>query len=219
MTTLQVSEIYYSILGESRAVGTPCAIVRLAGCHRRCSYCDSAYAFEGGSTMTLPEVCARVAELDAAGVLVTGGEPLRQPACPDLLRALLADGREVMLETSGTLGALPLASVPAGVRRIVDVKTPGSGIDVDQVDWPGFADLGRRDELKFVCCDRADYVWARDLVRAGERLPEGVPVSFSPADGRLEAATLAEWIIEDRLPVRFQMQLHKVLWPGRSKGI
>ena len=217
--SLQVNEIYYTILGESRAVGTPCAIVRLTGCHRRCSYCDSAYAFEGGTSMTVPEVCARVAGLDAACVLVTGGEPLRQAACPDLLGALLADGRDVMLETSGTLGALPLASVPAGVRRIVDVKTPGSGIGADQVDWPGFAELGRRDELKFVCCDRDDYVWARDLVRGGERLPDEVPVSFSPAEGRLEPATLAEWIIEDRLAVQFQMQLHKVLWPGRKQGI
>jgi len=135
--SLQVNEIYYTILGESRAVGTPCAIVRLTGCHRRCSYCDSAYAFEGGTSMTVPEVCARVAGLDAACVLVTGGEPLRQAACPDLLGALLADGRDVMLETSGTLGALPLASVPAGVRRIVDVKTPGSGIGADR--WTGRA--------------------------------------------------------------------------------
>ena len=219
MTTLLVNEIYYTILGESRAVGSPCAIVRLTGCHRRCSYCDSTYAFDEGSSMTLPDVLARVVELGANRVLVTGGEPLLQQACPDLLRALLADGHEVMLETSGTLGALPLTAVPDDVRRIVDVKTPASGIPAAQVDWRGLMSLGPRDELKFVCCDRADYDWARDLVRGGKKLPAEVPVAFSPAEGLLEPVELAEWIIADKLDVSFRIQLHKVLWPGRARGI
>ncbi|MBU0741993.1 7-carboxy-7-deazaguanine synthase QueE [bacterium] len=219
MSTLLVNEIYYTILGESSAVGSPCTIVRLTGCHRRCSYCDSAYAFTGGSSLALPEVLARVAGLGAGRVLVTGGEPLLQQACPDLLRALIADGRDVMLETSGTLGALSLAAVPDGVRRIVDVKTPASGIPAAQVDWRGLRTLGRSDELKFVCCDRADYDWARDLVRGGDMLPAEVPVAFSPAEGLLEPAMLAEWIIADKLDVRFQIQLQKVLWPGLARGI
>ncbi len=219
MLTLQVNEIYYTVLGESSALGLPCTIVRLTGCHRRCSYCDSTYAFTDGSSLTLTEVCARVVELGAERVLVTGGEPLLQQACPDLLRALLADGRRVMLETSGTLGALPLSAVPDGVRRIVDVKTPASGVPAAQLDWRGLRSLCPRDELKFVCCDRTDYEWARDLVREGEKLPAEVPVAFSPADGLLEPTMLAEWIIADKLDVRFQIQLHKVLWPGRTRGV
>ncbi|MBC8425802.1 radical SAM protein [bacterium] len=219
MPTIRVNEICCTILGESSAVGKPCAIVRLTGCHRRCTYCDSAYAFNDGESMSLAEVLARVDELAVGTVLVTGGEPLLQPTCLELLAVLLADGREVLLETSGTLGTTPLAQVPAGVRRIVDVKTPGSGVPADQVDWPGLRALGPRDELKFVCCDRADYDWARDLVHAGERLPADVPIAFSPAEGRLDPTELAEWIVADRLDVRFQIQLHKVLWPGRERGV
>jgi len=219
MSKLQVNEICYTILGESSAVGQPCALVRLTGCHRRCSYCDSAYAFHDGEDMSPAEVLARVDASGAGTVLVTGGEPLLQPTCRELLDVLLADGREVLLETSGTLGAAPLAEVPAGVRRIVDVKTPGSGVPADQVDWAGLRDLGPSDELKFVCCDRTDYDWARDLLGAGDRLPPGVPVVFSPAEGRLEPAALADWIVADRLDARFQIQLHKVLWPGRERGI
>jgi len=216
---IQVNEIYCTILGESGAVGKPCAIVRLTGCHRRCTYCDSAYAFHDGVSMSRTDVVARVGELAVGTVLVTGGEPLLQPGCLELLEALLAGGCEILLETSGTLGATPLARVPADVRRIVDVKTPGSGVPADQVDWSGLRDLGPRDELKFVCCDRADYDWARNLVRAGERLPADVPIVFSPAEGRLDPTELAEWIVADRLDVRFQIQLHKVLWPGRVRGV
>ena len=219
MPTLSISEIYYTLLGESSAVGAPCAIVRLSGCHRRCSYCDSAYAFNGGTSLTLSEVLGRIAGLGAPRVLVTGGEPLQQTASPELMRRLIADGREVWLETSGTVGGVPLADVPEGVRRIVDVKTPASGVPADEVDWAGLRDLGPRDELKFVCCDRADYDWARALVCEGARLPAGVPVAFSPAEGRLAPAELADWIIADRLDVRFQIQLHKALWPGRERGI
>ncbi len=219
MPNLLVNEIHAALLGESRHTGTLCAVVRLSGCHRRCSYCDSAYAFNGGREMELDAILAEVDGLDCPRVLVTGGEPLLQDGAPELMAALLATGREVLLETSGTLGARALAEVPPGVRRIVDVKTPGSGVAEDQVDWTGFAVLGADDELKFVCCDRADYEWARDLIRDGARLPADVPVSVSPAEGRLDPGELADWVLADRLDVRFQIQLHKVLWPGRDRGV
>ncbi|MBK6900266.1 MAG: radical SAM protein [bacterium] len=212
-TALTVSEIYRTILGESTETGRPCAIVRLTGCHRRCTYCDSAHAFAGGERLTVPEVLAAVAALGCRTVLVTGGEPLLQPGCPELLAALVADGRRTILETSGTRGALPLAAVPAGVRRVVDVKTPGSGLGEGDVAWDQFGDLGPLDELKVVCCDRADYEWSRDLVRDGRRLPAATPVVFSAAEGLLPPATLAGWLVEDGLDVRFQLQLHKTLWP------
>ncbi len=219
MSKLIVSEIYLTLLGESRDVGEPCTIVRLTGCHRRCTYCDSAYAFHGGTEMPVADVLARVDDLGCNRVLVTGGEPLLQEASVALMSALLESGRRVLLETSGTLGARPLATVPQGVRRVVDVKTPASGVPEDQIDWEGLQTLGPDDELKFVCCDRGDYDWARDQVQAGTRLPADVPIGFSPADGLLKPADLAGWILEDGLSVRFQLQLHKVLWPGRDQGI
>lgn len=216
---LLIREIYPAILGESRHSGETCAIVRLTGCHRRCVYCDTAYAFQGGETMTTDDVRARVREIGFATALVTGGEPLLQRECGDLLAGLLADGLRVVLETSGTLGVrVALAEVPAGVCRVVDIKTPGSGIDAAQIDWPGLATLGGDDEIKLVICDRDDYAWARALVRAG-RLPAGVPVTFSPSWGTIEPRELAEWILADRLPVRFQIQLHKVVWPDAEGGV
>ena len=212
---LVISEIYRSLLGESRWTGRVCQVVRLTGCHRRCRYCDSPHAFTGGEKRALPDLLAELLADPVPLVLVTGGEPLLQPAVVDLLRALVAAGREVVLETSGTRGALPLAAVPAGVHRVVDVKTPGSGVPAAEVAWDQFTVLGPDDELKFVCCDRADYTWARDLVRAGNRWPAAVPVVFSPAHGMLDPGELADWIVADALPVRCQVQLHKVLWPGR----
>ena len=214
-----VSEIYRSVLGESRDSGRLCTIVRLTGCHRRCHYCDSAHAFQGGDGMTVADVVARVRDLESTLVLVTGGEPLLQQDCSELMQALLDDGRDVVLETSGTKGAQPLTSVPEGVHRVVDVKTPGSGIPESEIDWDGLACLGVRDELKFVCVDRHDYEWSRDLIRAGVRLPAGPGFTLSPAQGDLEPATLADWIVEDALDVRFQVQLHKVVWPGRERGV
>lgn len=219
MADLIVNEIYRTLLGESRDVGRPCVVVRLTGCHRRCAYCDSPHAFEGGVRRAVADLSAEIVAQGCATVLVTGGEPLLQPACIELLAALIAAGRRVVLETSGTLGARPLAEVPAGVRRVVDVKTPGSGIPADQVDWEGVGALGPDDEIKFVCCDRADYEWARGIVNEGKRLPEATTVTFSPADGELAPATLAEWLVADALDVRFQIQLHKTLWPGRVRGI
>ncbi len=216
---LLIREIYPAILGESRHSGETCAIVRLTGCHRRCVYCDTAYAFQGGESLTTDDVRARVRAIGFATALVTGGEPLLQKECRDLLAGLLADGLRVVLETSGTLGVkVPLAEVPAGVCRVVDIKTPASGIPADQIDWPGLATLGPGDEIKLVICDGDDYAWARDLIRAG-RLPAGVPVTFSPSWGAIAPRDLAGWILADRLPVRFQIQLHKVVWPEAEGGV
>lgn len=219
---LQVSEIYRSICGESLFSGRPCTLVRLTGCHVRCVWCDSAHAFNGGERRSVAEVLARVRELGPRTVLVTGGEPLLQPAVTGLLRALLDDGRDVLLETSGTVAprsAVPLRDVPAGVHRIVDLKAPGSKLAPGVIDWAGIAELGPGDELKAVLADRRDYEWARDLVREPGRLPAGVPVSFSPVQDGLAPADLAAWILEDGLEVRFQMQLHKVVWPGVERGV
>ncbi len=213
--SLLVSELYRTIMGESLLTGRVCLVVRLTGCHRRCLYCDSPHAFQGGRRWSVPDLVARVLGEPVSLVLVTGGEPLLQPAVVPLLESLVAADREVVLETSGTTGALPLDAVPAGVRRVVDIKTPGSGIPETEIDWDGLRLLGADDEVKFVCCDRRDYEWARALVRAGERWRPEVPVSFSPAEGLLPAGELADWIVADALPVRCQVQLHKVLWPGR----
>lgn len=219
---LQVSEIYRSICGESLFSGRPCTLVRLTACHVRCSWCDSAHAFNGGRQLAVADVLAQVRALGPRTVLVTGGEPLLQPEVTGLLQALLEDGREVLLETSGTLGPrslVPLREVPAGVHRIVDLKAPGSGLGPGVIDWEGIAGLGAGDELKAVLADRRDYEWARDLVREPGRLPAGVPVSFSPVQDGLAAADLAAWILEDGLEVRFQLQLHKVVWPGVERGV
>ncbi len=214
---LQVSEIYRTILGEGLDAGLPCVIVRLTGCHRRCAWCDSGHAFAGGNPMSVAEILAEVGRLGCRTVLVTGGEPLLQADSVDLMAALLADGRRVVLETSGTSGAASLRAVPPAVRRIVDVKAPGSGVPADQIDWPGIAGLHAGDELKLVLADRRDYLWARDLVQGG-RLPTGVPTTFSPVHGVLAPADLAAWILADGLEVRLQVQLHRVIWPERDRG-
>jgi len=216
---LQVSEIYRTILGESLAAGYPCVLVRLTGCHLRCTYCDTAHAFQGGQPLTVDQVCTAVTELGSVTVLVTGGEPLLQEKVVPLLAALVANGHRVILETSGTRAAVPLAAVPLEVQRIVDVKTPGSGVEDDQIDWSGIAGLRATDELKFVCCDRRDYEWARDLVLSSDHLPPRTPVSFSPVHGELEPGQLADWILADGLEVRVQIQLHKALWPDRHRGV
>jgi len=196
--------------------------VRLTGCHIRCVWCDSEHSFSGGERLEVAAVVAAVREHGHRTVLVTGGEPLLQAAVVELMADLLSDGRTVLLETSGTVGpanAVPLAAVPGGVHRVVDVKAPGSGIPADQIDWKGLAGLEARDELKFVLAGRDDYLWARDLVRAPGRLPQDVPVAFSPVQGDLAPRDLAEWILADGLDVRFQIQLHKVVWPDRDRGV
>ncbi len=210
--SLKISEIFLSLQGESSRVGLPTVFVRLTGCPLRCVWCDTAYAFSGGRTMSLPEILEEVASHDVRRVCVTGGEPLAQPASLLLLRAMCDAGHAVSLETSG---ACDISGVDTRVSRIVDVKAPGSG-EVERNHWPNLALLTCSDELKFVLKDRADYEWARQLI-IDRRLAELCPLLFSPVDSELAAATLAEWILADRLPVRFQLQLHKLLW-GKERG-
>jgi 7-carboxy-7-deazaguanine synthase len=207
-TQLRITEIFFSLQGEARTVGRPTVFVRLTGCPLRCVYCDTAYAFSGGELMTLQAVLDAVAQFSPAYVTVTGGEPLAQPECLPLLSALCDQGYEVSLETSG---AMPIAAVDERVIRVVDLKTPASG-EVHRNDYANIEQLRAQDQLKFVICDRADYEWARfKLDEYG--LPARVSdVLFSPSYGQLPARELAEWILADRLPVRFQLQLHKLLW-------
>jgi 7-carboxy-7-deazaguanine synthase len=210
---LRITEIFYSLQGEANTVGFPTVFIRLTGCPLRCQYCDTAYAFLGGEWATLDQVLARVGEFTPRHVCVTGGEPLAQKNCLPLLAALCDAGYQVSLETSG---AMPLAGVDPRVARVVDVKTPASGEERRN----RYADLGllRADEqVKFVICDRADYEWSRaKLAELG--LATRCTVLFSPSADQLPARELADWILADRLPVRFQVQLHKLLWgnvPGR----
>lgn len=204
---LKISEIFLSLQGESSRVGLPTVFVRLTGCPLRCMWCDTSYAFSGGQTLSLPDILAEVARHRVTHVCVTGGEPLAQPACLDLLRELCNVGYSVSLETSG---ALDIGSVDRRVSRVVDLKAPGSG-ECARNHWPNLALLTSSDELKFVLRDRADYEWARAQV-VERQLAAVCSLLVSPVAGELEAATLADWIIEDRLPVRFQLQLHKLLW-------
>jgi 7-carboxy-7-deazaguanine synthase len=210
--TLRLTEIFHSLQGETSRVGLPTVFVRLTGCPLRCGYCDTAYAFHGGSTFTLERVLADVAAYGARYVTVTGGEPLAQKHCLALLRALADRGYSVSLETSG---ALDISHVDSRISRIVDVKTPGSG-EVERNRWENFSHLTPRDEIKFVLCDERDYLWAREVL-ATRHLDHLSPVLFSPVHGELSPGTLAEWILRDRLPVRLQLQLHKLLW-GDERG-
>lgn len=210
---LKITEIFRSLQGEGDAVGFPTVFVRLTGCPLRCQYCDSTYAFSGGQWRSIDDILARVAQLRTRHVCVTGGEPLAQRNCLPLLSRLCDAGYEVSLETSG---ALPVGEVDARVRRVVDVKTPASGESGRNL-LGQLGTLGDRDQIKFVICDRADYEWSRNvLVERG--LPARAMVLFSPSHEQLPARQLADWILEDQLPVRLQVQLHKLLWgnePGR----
>ena len=211
--SLRISEIFFSLQGEASRVGLPTVFVRLTGCPLRCSWCDTAHAFSGGQSMTLAAILARVAEFPTRQVCVTGGEPLAQKACLDLLRVLCDRGYDVSLETSG---ALDLSQVDPRVSRIMDLKAPGSG-EAGRNRWEILACLGPRDEVKIIIASRADYEWARERL-AEHDLARRCPVLLSPAQGLVEPRDLAEWILADGLPVRFQLQLHKLLWgniPGR----
>ncbi len=211
---LRITEIFLSLQGETTFVGLPTVFVRLTGCPLRCGYCDTAYAFSGGDVMPIEDILATVDGHRARYVTVTGGEPLAQPGALKLLSSLCDRGYTVSLETSG---AMDVAGVDARVAKILDIKTPGSG-EVSRNRWDNLAHCGRGDQVKFVICNRQDYDWAKlkcDTHSLGERFGE---VLFSPAAPDVEPRELAEWILADRLHVRFQLQLHKILWdsePGR----
>jgi 7-carboxy-7-deazaguanine synthase len=210
---LKITEIFLSLQGESASVGWPTVFVRLTGCPLRCQYCDTAYAFHGGEWKDIVDIVEEVGAFGVRHVCVTGGEPLSQKRCLILLQALCDAGYEVSLETSG---AIDIAGVDPRVSRVLDIKTPGSA-EVERNRWDNLPLLTPRDQVKFVLCGRADYEWARDLT-ATHRLHERCDVLFSPSKSDLSARDLADWIVADRLPVRFQMQLHKLLWndePGR----
>ncbi|MFV8784340.1 7-carboxy-7-deazaguanine synthase QueE [Microbulbifer sp. SA54] len=212
--SLRISEIFYSLQGEARDSGRPTVFVRLTGCPLRCTYCDSEYAFYGGERMSLAEILQKVRSYPARYVCVTGGEPLAQPNCLPLLTALCDAGYQVSLETSG---AMPVDKVDSRVSRVVDLKTPASG-EQSRNCMENMPLLNQNDQIKFVICDRGDYDWARftlDQYRLSERVGE---VLFSPSYEQLPARQLAEWIIEDGLPVRMQLQLHKLLW-GDIPGV
>lgn len=210
-----VKEIYLSLQGESSHQGLLCGFVRLTGCHLRCSYCDSAFAFHGGERMAVGEVVRRVVSLGAPRVEVTGGEPLLQPGVYPLLEGLLAARLTVLLETSG---AIDVRLVPPAVHKIVDLKTPSSG-ECDRNDYRVLDSMTDRDELKFVIGTRQDYLWAREQLRARGLAGRPFGVLFGCVHGSLPARTLAEWIVEDRLPVRFQLQQHKVIWEPDARGV
>lgn len=211
---LRITEVFLSLQGEARTVGRPTVFVRLTGCPLRCGYCDTAYAFHGGGLRAIDAIVAEVRALGVLHVTVTGGEPLAQPGCLPLLSTLADAGCSVSLETSG---ALPIVGVDPRVSVVMDLKTPGSG-ESHRNHWPNLACLKPADQVKFVLCDRVDYEWARDMLATHGLAARVDDVLFSPVAGQLSAAGLAGWIIEDRLPVRFQIQLHKHLWgdePGR----
>lgn len=214
---MRVSEIFHSIQGESTHTGRPCTFIRLTACDLRCRWCDTEYAFTGGEEMPVDAVIERAASYGCPLIEITGGEPLLQKETPELCRRLLDRGFEVLVETGGHRD---ISVLPAGVKVILDVKCPGSGEEAAN-DWENIARierLGEGGEIKFVIADRRDYEWAREVVRA-RSLASRFPVLFSPVFGELPYDQLAAWILEDRLPVRFQAQLHKHIWDPARRGV
>ncbi len=211
---LEISELFFSIQGESSYAGQPCVFIRLAGCNLRCSYCDAGYTYEeAGSLKDISKILAFVAQYPGFPVEITGGEPLLQENVYRLMDELLAAGRRVLLETNGSIG---LEKVPTGVVKIMDVKCPGSGMS-EHLLKDNLGLLGPGDELKFVLCSRADYEWAVELIKK-TALNKALVIHFSPVTGKLGPTQLAEWILDDQLPVRLQLQLHKFLWPDVVRG-
>lgn len=210
--SLRVTEVFHSLQGESTRAGLPTVFVRLTGCPLRCAWCDTVYAFSGGETLSLATILDRIATFECKTVCVTGGEPLAQPGTPVLLTALCDAGYAVSLETSG---ALDISGVDARVSRIVDIKAPDSG-EAESNRWENLELLRPTDEIKFVLASRADYDWAKSVF-ARRHLAALCPVLFSPVADRLPPAQLAAWMLADRLPVRFQLQMHKILW-GQERG-
>jgi 7-carboxy-7-deazaguanine synthase len=207
MSRLRITEIFYSLQGEARSVGWPTVFVRLTGCPLRCNYCDTTYAFQGGEWMELDEILEQVAVHNCGHVCVTGGEPLAQKACAELLAKLCDAGYEVSLETSG---ALDISVVDSRVSRVMDLKTPSSE-EVEKNDYTNIEHLQQQDQVKFVIADRADYDWSCEQLKKYE-LTSRCEVLFSPVQGELEPRQLADWILADHLPVRMQVQMHKLLW-------
>jgi 7-carboxy-7-deazaguanine synthase len=209
---LKIHEIFHSLQGESTRVGLPTVFVRLTGCPLRCGYCDTAYAFQGGENMTLQQILERVASYGAHYVTVTGGEPLAQKQCIPLLKMLCDAGYDVSLETGGSLDT---SHVDPRISVILDIKTPGSG-EVQKNLWANLQHLKSSDEVKFVLCDREDYEWAKQVL-ADQEIASKCTVLFSPVYSQLNPTDLADWVLQDRLPVRMQVQLHKILW-GETPG-
>jgi 7-carboxy-7-deazaguanine synthase len=214
-TRLVINEIFLSIQGESTYAGRPCAFVRLTGCNLRCNYCDTEYAFYEGRKMTIPEIVAQLDTYDCNLVEITGGEPLLQDGVRGLIASLLAQGRTVLIETSG---ASDVSRLNPRVIKIMDLKCPGSG-EAERNLWSNLEHLTSRDEVKFVLSDRADYEWARDVIKRYNLTSRVNAVLMSCAFNRLARADLAQWILDDRLPVRFQLQMHKHIWPPDRRGV
>jgi 7-carboxy-7-deazaguanine synthase len=212
--TLIVNEIYHSIQGESSWAGLPCVLIRLTGCPLRCTWCDTEYAFTEGRPMTIADILDKVSAYACDLVEVTGGEPLAQPATSDLLAALCDAGKRVLLETAGSHD---ISGLDPRVIRIMDLKCPSSG-EQERNLWSNVDHLRPQDEVKFVIGDRVDYDWAKATVER-HRLAERCTVLVSPVHGRLDPADLAGWVLADRLPVRLQLQLHKLIWPTATRGI
>lgn len=211
---LVLSEIFSSIQGEGTRAGLPCLFLRLTGCNLRCRWCDTAWAWTGGERMALPEIIERVRLLGLPLVELTGGEPLLQGQAPALMRRLLELDYEVLIETNGSID---LSLVPQGVHAIMDLKPPSSGESHRNL-MENLTRLRPGDELKIVIADLEDYLWAREIARSG-RIPSGIPLLLSPLAGPMKPAELAAWILADRLNARFQLQLHKILWPGVERGV
>ena len=215
LKTVRLTEIYKSVQGESTWAGLPCIFVRLSGCPLRCVWCDTEYAFYGGDKISVEDVVRKCGELDCPLVEITGGEPLAQPACVDLAAALLGEGYTVLIETSGSL---PIGVLPDGVVTIMDLKCPDSG-ECEKNDWSNIDALSPKDEVKFVIASRRDYEWSRDIVREHALNERCNAVLFSPVFDAISPADLVQWILDDRLDVRFQLQLHKFVWPPDERGV
>jgi 7-carboxy-7-deazaguanine synthase len=210
---LRITEIFHSLQGETDSVGIPTVFVRLTGCPLRCGYCDTAYAFKGGEKMSFAAIEDKIASYDCQYVTVTGGEPLAQPNCIELLKRLCDKQYRVSLETSG---AIDVAEVDSRVVKIIDLKTPGSG-ELKRNLYSNLDYLEPHDQVKFVICDEEDYIWTKETIKKYDLL-ESCPILFSPSYQQLSEKTLADWILRDRLPVRFQIQLHKHIW-GDKPGV
>ncbi len=216
MKHMRITEIFRSIQGESTWAGAPCVFVRLTGCNLRCAWCDTAYAFDGGQAMTVEEIVLAVARYRLMLVEITGGEPLAQAECPALARRLLEEGYTVLVETNGSL---PIESLPAGAIKIMDLKCPDSGM-ADRNYWPNLAALNpEQDEVKFVMASRRDYEWARGVVLEKAVHERCHAVLFSPVLDRIPPEHIVDWMVEDALPVRFQLPLHKYIWPPETRGV